>query len=47
MTYRTPSTQGNRLAPQKGKRDEEEAKRKARARALANRLSSKPGKSSS
>jgi hypothetical protein len=47
LMYRDKSSMGNRLAPQKGKVDDEEAKRKARERALMNRLSSKPGKASS
>ena len=46
--YRDMSSMGNRLAPQKGKYDEqEEMKRKAKERAMMNRLSSMPGKASS
>jgi len=45
--YRDKSAMGNRLAPQKGMRDDEEMKRKARERAMMNRLSSAPGKASS
>lgn len=43
--YRTPTTQGNRLAPQKDKYEED--KKKAREEAMMKRLSSKPGKTSS
>jgi hypothetical protein len=45
--YREMSSMGNRLAPQKGKYDDEEMKRKARERAMMNRLSSVPGQASS
>lgn len=46
--YRDSSSMGNRLAPQKGKyQDDDEMKRKARERAMMNRLSSMPGKASS
>ncbi len=45
--YRDKSSMGNRLPPQKPKVDDEEMKRKARERALMNRLSSAPGKASS
>jgi len=45
--YRDKSTMGNRLAPQKGKYQDEEMKKKARERAMMNRLSSMPGKTSS
>lgn len=44
--YRTPTTQGNRLAPQKDKYEEDE-KMRARKDAMMKRLSSKPGKTSS
>lgn len=46
-TYRSTSSMGNRLAPQKGRYDDDEVKRKARERAMMNRLSSAPGKTSS
>lgn len=45
--YRDASSMGNRLAPQKGRYDDDEVKRKARERAMMNRLSSAPGKTSS
>ncbi len=46
--YRDKSTMGNRLAPQKSAvMDDEEMKKKARERAMINRLSSMPGKTSS
>jgi len=46
--YRDKSTMGNRLAPQKNENmSDEEMKRKARERAMMNRLSSTPGKTSS
>ncbi len=46
--YRDKSTMGNRLAPQKNENmSDEEMKRKARERAMMNRLSSAPGKTSS
>ena len=45
--YRDKSAMGNRLAPQKGMYDDEEMKRKARERAMMNRLSSVPGRASS
>ena len=46
--YREQSSMGNRLAPQKDTRAvDEEAKRKARERAMMNRLSGTPGKMSS
>jgi|AntRauMFilla1563_2_1112583.scaffolds.fasta_scaffold00044_26 hypothetical protein len=46
--YRTPGTQGNRLAPQKNENmSDEERKRKAREEAMMRRLSSAPGKTSS
>jgi len=46
--YRDSSNMGNRLAPQKGKyQDDEEMKKKARERAMMNRLSSMPGRASS
>lgn len=45
--YRDKSSMGNRLAPQKGKYEDEEMKKKARERAMMNRLSSMPGKASS
>ena len=42
--YRDQSNMGNRLAPQKDvKSISEEAKRKARERAMMNRLSGTPG----
>ena len=41
--YRTKTTQGNRLAPQKSKYDENEERKKAMMR----RLSGAPGKTSS
>jgi hypothetical protein len=45
--YRDKSSMGNRLAPQKGVYDDEEIKKKARERAMVNRLSSMPGRASS
>lgn len=46
--YRDKSTMGNRLAPQKGKyQDDDEMQKKARERAMMNRLSSMPGRASS
>jgi hypothetical protein len=46
--YRDMNSMGNRLAPQKGRYDDdEEMKRKARERAMMNRLSSVPGRASS
>jgi hypothetical protein len=46
--YRDKSSMGNRLAPQKdSKVMDEEMKKKARERAMMNRLSSMPGKASS
>jgi hypothetical protein len=46
--YRDQSSMGNRLAPQKdAKLADEEMKRKARERAMMNRLSGKPGMASS
>jgi hypothetical protein len=46
--YRDMSSMGNRLAPQKGRYEEdEEMKKRARERAMMNRLSSVPGKASS
>jgi hypothetical protein len=46
--YRDTGSMGNRLAPQKNKYpDDEEMKRKARERAMMNRLSSMPGQASS
>jgi len=45
--YRDKSSMGNRLAPQKGKYEDEEMKKKARERAMMNRLSSMPGRASS
>ncbi len=45
--YRDKSSMGNRLAPQKGRYDDEEMKKKARERAMMNRLSSMPGRASS
>ena len=46
--YRDSSSMGNRLAPQKGKyQDDDEMKKKARERAMMNRLSSMPGRASS
>jgi len=44
--YRTKKTQGNRLAPQKNRYDEDEEKN-ARRNAMMKRLSGKPGKTSS
>ena len=45
--YRDKSAMGNRLAPQKSMQNDEEMKKKARERAMMNRLSSMPGKASS
>jgi hypothetical protein len=45
--YRDKSSMGNRLAPQKGRYEDDEMKNKARERAMMNRLSSMPGKASS
>ena len=45
--YRDKSSMGNRLAPQKGKYEDEDMKKKARERAMMNRLSSMPGRASS
>jgi len=45
--YRDKASMGNRLAPQKGVYDDEEMKKKARERAMMNRLSSMPGRASS
>ena len=45
--YRDKSSMGNRLAPQRGLYDDEEMKKKARERAMVNRLSSMPGRASS
>jgi hypothetical protein len=46
--YRDKSTMGNRLAPRRGNyQDDEEMKKKARERAMMNRLSSMPGRASS
>lgn len=46
--YRDSSSMGNRLAPQKGKyQDDDEMKKKARERAMMNKLSSMPGRASS
>jgi hypothetical protein len=45
--YRDKSSMGNRLAPAKSRYDDEDMKRKARERAMMNRLSSVPGKASS
>ncbi len=45
--YRDKSSMGNRLAPQKGMYEDDEMQKKARERAMMNRLSSMPGKSSS
>jgi len=46
--YRDKSSMGNRLPPQKDcKVMDEEMKKKARERAMMNRLSSMPGKASS
>lgn len=46
--YRDKSSMGNRLAPQKdAKVADEEMKKKARERAVMNRLSSMPGRASS
>ena len=45
--YRDKSSMGNRLAPQKNRYDDEEMKKKARERAMMNRLSSMPGRASS
>jgi hypothetical protein len=46
--YRDKYSMGNRLAPQKGRyEDDEEMRRKAREQAMMNRLSSMPGRASS
>jgi len=45
--YRDKSSMGNRLAPQKGKYEDDEMQKKARERAMMNRLSSMPGQASS
>jgi hypothetical protein len=45
--YRDKSSMGNRLAPQQGKYEDDEMKKKARERAMMNRLSSMPGQASS
>jgi hypothetical protein len=45
--YRDTSAMGNRLAPQKGMYEDEDMKKKARERAMMNRLSSMPGRASS
>jgi hypothetical protein len=45
--YRDASSMGNRLAPQKSRYDDEEMKKKAREKAMMNRLSSAPGQTSS
>jgi len=45
--YRDQSSMGNRLAPSKGRYEDDEMKRKARERAMMNRLSSMPGQASS
>lgn len=46
--YRTPNSQGNRLARNKSVQDEEEERRrKAREKALMRKLSSEPGPASS
>jgi hypothetical protein len=45
--YRDKSSMGNRLAPQKGMYDDEEMRKKARERAMMNRLSPMPGRASS
>jgi hypothetical protein len=45
--YRDASSMGNRLAQPKGRYDDEEVKKQARERAMMNRLSSAPGKTSS
>jgi len=45
--YRDASSMGNRLAPQKGKYEDDEMRKKARERAMMNRLSSMPGQASS
>lgn len=46
--YRDQGSMGNRLAPAKGKyAEDEEMKKKARERAMMNRLSSMPGRASS
>jgi len=45
--YRDPSNMGNRLASPKSRYDDEEAKKRARERAMMNRLSSMPGRASS
>ena len=46
--YRDSSSMGNRLAPQRNKyQEDQEMQKKARERAMMNRLSSMPGKASS
>jgi hypothetical protein len=45
--YRDKSSMGNRLAPQKGVYEDEDMQKKARERAMMNRLSSMPGRASS
>lgn len=46
--YRDKSSMGNRLAPQKNSSmGDKDMKKKARERAMMNRLSSMPGKASS
>jgi hypothetical protein len=46
--YRDSSSMGNRLAPQRNKyQEDQEMKKKARERAMMNRLSSAPGQASS
>jgi len=46
--YRDSSSMGNRLAPQRNKyQEDKEMQKKARERAMMNRLSSMPGKASS
>jgi hypothetical protein len=45
--YRDKSNMGNRLAPARDRYDDDEMKRKARERAMMNRLSSMPGQASS
>jgi hypothetical protein len=45
--YRDASSMGNRLAPQKGKYEDDEMQKKARERAMMNRLSSMSGQASS
>ena len=45
--YRDKSSMGNRLPPQKNKYEDDEMQKKARERAMMNRLSSMPGQASS